>query len=104
VPTTPIGTLTQKTSRQLTSLSRPPAMSPMNWPASAATMLMPSAIPRWVTGNASVTIALELAITIAPPTPCTTRAPMSHIAPVPAWNGSSASSTDPAVKTAKPAL
>ncbi len=34
--------------------SSPPATRPMNWPASAATWLIPSANPRWSAGNASV--------------------------------------------------
>ena len=41
----------------------------MNEPAIAATMLTPSAVPRWLAGNASVRIAVELAKSIAPPTP-----------------------------------
>ena len=41
----------------------------MNDPPSAATWLMPSAMPRWVDGNASVRIAVELANSMAPPTP-----------------------------------
>ncbi|SKU40304.1 Uncharacterised protein [Mycobacteroides abscessus subsp. abscessus] len=44
---------------------------------------MPSAKPRWVDGKASVRMAEELAISMAPPTPCTTRQAMSHTAPPP---------------------
>ena len=76
----------------------------MNEPASAATWLMPSAMPRCSVGKASVRIAVELAISIAPPTPCTTRKPISHSAPALPVHGSSASTTEAAAKTAKPAL
>ena len=36
----------------------------------------PKAIPRWLTGNASVMIAAALASRHAPPMPCTTRKPI----------------------------
>ena len=36
-------------------------------------LLIPSAIPRWLAGNASVRIAAEFASRQAPPIPCTTR-------------------------------
>ena len=39
---------------------------------------MPRAIPRWSSGNASVRIAEELAISIAAPTPWNTRITTSH--------------------------
>ena len=61
----------------------------MNEPASAETMLTPSAMPRCLAGNASVMIAAELAISIAPPTACSTRQPISQSAPPPPSNGSS---------------
>ena len=54
----------------------------MNEPAIAATWLMPSAMPRWLAGNASVRIAVELANSIAPPMAWTTRQRISHIAPL----------------------
>ena len=50
----------------------------MNEPAIAATWLSPSARPRSLAGNASVRIALELAISMAPPTPCRMRMQISH--------------------------
>ena len=53
----------------------------MKLPAIAATWLMPSAMPRRSAGNASVMIAVELANSIAPPTPWTIRQPISHNAP-----------------------
>ena len=43
-----------------------------------ATWLRPRAIPRSLAGKASVRIALELAISMAPPTPCMIRIPISH--------------------------
>ncbi len=101
---TPTGTDMKKTARQLHSESSPPPTRPMNDPASAATWLMPSASPRCVVGKASVTIAVEFAISIAPPTPCTTRQAMSQSAPAPALSGSRARAIEPRVNTAKPAL
>ena len=73
VPKMPKGTLTQKTSRQSQSARMPPRMRPTNEPAMAAMALMPIACPRSFTGNASVMMAVELASSIAPPTPCTMR-------------------------------
>src|ERR1700759_664313 len=61
VPTTPIGTLTQKPARQDTSDSTPPTISPTKEPATAAIWLMPRAGPRRSGGKASVRIAVELA-------------------------------------------
>src|SRR5215475_11345372 len=104
VPKMPIGTLTQNTDRQSHSARSPPATRPMNDPAIAATWLMPSAMPRWCDGNASVRIAVEFANTIAPPTACTTRHKISHIAPPPPTSGSSDSAIDDSVKTTKPRL
>ena len=66
--------------------------------------MTPSAMPRWFDGNASVRIAAEDAISIAPPTPWTTRQPISHIAPPPRWNGSNDNAIAATVKTAKPRL
>ena len=77
----PIGTPTQKMARQSHCDSTPPISRPRNEPATAATMLTPSAMPRWLLGNASVRIAADDAINIAPPTPWITRQPISHSAP-----------------------
>ena len=55
----PSGTLTQNTPRQEISDSTPPITSPRNEPAIAAIWLIPSAVPRWVGGKASVRIAVE---------------------------------------------
>ena len=43
---------------------------------------MPSAMPRLLAGNASVRIAAEFAISIAPPKACTNRHTISHSAPL----------------------
>jgi hypothetical protein len=104
MPSTPIGTLTQNTARQCHSASRPPSTRPMNEPAIAATWLMPSAMPRWRAGNASVRIAVELAKIMPPPTPCTTRQAISHMAPEPAVSGSRESAIEATEKTTKPRL
>ena len=75
------GTETRNTARQATGARTPPSTRPIEEPATAATPLMPSARPRWLAGKASVMIALELANSIAPPTPCRARMMISHIAP-----------------------
>ena len=104
MPNTPTGTLIQNTARQSTAASRPPATRPTNCPARPATWLVPSAKPRRSAGNASVRIAAELAISMDPPTACSTRQPISHMAPRPPWNGSKESRMEARVNTAKPAL
>jgi hypothetical protein len=48
--------------------------------------------------------AVEFAMIMAPPTPCTTRKPISQSAPAAPPIGVSASAMDATVKTAKPAL
>ena len=45
----------------------------MNIPLTPTMLLIPSAMPRWFTGKASVRIAAELARRQAPPIPCTIR-------------------------------
>ena len=102
MPRMPTGTLTQKIARQCHWARTPPMMSPRNDPAMAATWLMPSAMPRWSDGKASVRIAVELANSIAPPTPCATRQRISHNAPPAPESGSSARTTEAAVNTTKP--
>ena len=104
MPKAPKGTLTQKTRRQLMSASRPPTTSPMNDPAVAAIMLMPIARPRSSTGKASVRMAVEFAISRAPPMPWTTRPRISHIAPDDPANGVSDRAMDATVNTANPRL
>ena len=79
-------------------------MSPMNEPAMAATWFSPRARPRWLVGNASVSSALELAISMAPPTPCRMRPAMIHQAAAEPCSQVSASSTENTLNTAKPRL
>ena len=50
----------------------------MNEPAMPATWFRPSARPRSFGGKASVRIALEFAISMAPPTPWRMRMQISH--------------------------
>ena len=45
----------------------------MKTPLTPTMLLIPSAIPRWLAGNASVMIAAALASRHAPPMPCTIR-------------------------------
>ena len=104
VPPIPIGTDTRKTSRQSTAASTPPRISPMKDPEVPATWLIPMAVPRWSGGNASVRIAGELAISMEPPTACTTRHKISHSAPLGPVNGSNGSATAARPKMAKPRL
>ncbi len=94
VPKRPIGTEMRKTSRQLTGASRPPSTSPTNMPATATTLLSPSAIPRWCDGNASVRIAAEFPSRNAAPTPWTMRHAISQSAPDVPVSQSTARSSD----------
>ena len=104
VPNTPIGTLTQNTARQSQAASTPPSSSPTNWPEMPAIWLMPSAMPRWLAGNASVRMAAEFAISMAPPNAWTMRNPISHMAPLAPISGSTDSRIDAIVNTTKPRL
>ena len=63
----------RNTSRQLIGASSPPSTSPTNIPLTPTMLLIPSAIPRWLAGNASVMIAAALASRQAPPIPWTMR-------------------------------
>jgi len=81
VPNTPIGAETRKIRCQFTGARTPPRMRPMNDPAIAAIEFTLRAVPRWLIGNASVTMAAALANKNAPPIPCTTRQMISHSAP-----------------------
>jgi hypothetical protein len=76
----------------------------MNCPLTPATWFRPSAGPRRPDGNAPVRIAGELAINIAPPTPCSTRITIRHSAPALPCSQVTASSTENTVNTAKPRL
>ena len=104
MPKTPNGTETRNTRCQLSGPSRPPITRPRNEPAIAATPLIPSAVPRWSAGNASVRIAVELAMMNAPPTPCTMRQPISHSAAASPCCQVTASRIDATVNTTKPRL
>ncbi len=68
-----MGTETRKISRHWIGPSRPPSTSPMNDPLMPATWLIPSAMPRWSCGKASVRMAAEFAMSMAAPTPWNTR-------------------------------
>ncbi len=81
VPSTPNGTLTMKIACQSIDASMPPRISPRKVPAMAAIWLTPIANPRRFGGKASVRIAVEFANSMAPPTACTTRHPISQRAP-----------------------
>ena len=48
----------------------------MNMPLTPTMLLIPSAMPRWRAGKASVMIAAALASRQAPPMPCTMRKTM----------------------------
>ncbi len=60
-------------------------------------LLIPSAIPRWSAGNASVMIAAELASRQAPPTPWTIRHTIRYSAPADPVYQSIASNSDATV-------
>ncbi len=66
-------------------------------PLTPTMLLIPSAIPRWLAGNASVMIAAALASRQAPPIPCTTRKTIRYIAPSPPVNQSIARNSDATV-------
>ena len=76
----------------------------MNEPVMPAIMLIPSAVPRCSTGNASVRIAVELAMSSAPPMPCTTRRMIMNMAADPPCPGVRESAIEATVKTANPPL
>ena len=104
MPQTPTGTDTQNTACQLHSDSTPPMTRPKNEPAMAATWFTPRANPRRSGGKASVISAVELAMTMAPPTPCTTRSTMISSAPAAPPFVTRAQPIEPSVKIRKPRL
>ena len=104
MPNKPTGTDTRKTRCQSVVLSSPPTMSPMNEPDTAATALMPSAMPRSRCGNASVRMAVEQAKIIAPPTPWIRRKRISSSAALGPVVNTSESRIEPTVKTRNPRL
>ncbi len=73
-------------------------------PATPTMLLMPSAMPRWLLGNASVRIAGEFAKRNAPPTPCPRRMPTMNAPAAAPWSQFTDSSTENSVKMAKPRL
>ena len=82
MPKRPTGTEIRKTSRQSIGASRPPRIRPTNIPLTPTMLLIPSAMPRWLEGKASVRIAAELASRQAPPIPWTSRKPTRKRAPL----------------------
>ena len=100
----PTGTETRKTRRQLIGARMPPSTRPRNEPTTIAMLFTPSASPRSFCGNASVRMALELANTSAPPTPCPTRITISQIAPAAPCIQVTESRIENTVNTAKPRL
>ena len=74
----------------------------MNDPPMAAIEFTLRAVPRWLAGNASVTMAAELANRNAPPMPCTTRQMISHSAPSAPCIQVTVRKIDPTLKIAKP--
>ncbi len=79
LPAMPNGTLNQNTQCQLMATSAPPRTGPMTRPTAATIVLVPMARPSCSLGNASVTIAAELANRNAPPTPCRIRHRISSV-------------------------
>ncbi len=104
VPNRPNGTETRNTSRHSIGASTPPRISPRNDPPTAAMPLIPIALPRSSSGNASVRIAVELANRNAPPTPWKTRMMMIHKTPGTPVRNVTDSRIEKTVKTAKPRL
>ncbi len=80
VAKSPMGTETKKMRRQLIGARMPPRISPMNEPLNAAAWFTPMAMPRWVSGKASVRMAAELAMSMAAPTPWKMRMTMRYMA------------------------
>ena len=104
VPNRPTGTETRNTRCQSVVLSNPPTMSPTNDPDTAATALIPSAMPRSRCGKASVRMAVEHAKIIAPPTPWIEWKRISSSAAVGPVVNTRESRIDPTVKTRNPRL
>ena len=100
VATTPTGRLIRKIRRQLATLRiSPPSTGPIMLPSAQVIELIPIARPRSSGGNTSVMRAMPLAISMAPPIPCSRRN-ITSSRPVLA----KAQSTEQAVKARKPRL
>ena len=77
---------------------------PMKEPEIPAMLLMPSAMPRWCSGKASVRIAAVFAVRKAAPTPWKIRMTTSQMAAAVPCIGVMVSSSEKKVKMAKPKL
>ena len=97
VPNSPTGTEIRNTRRQSIGARMPPSTSPTNMPLTPTMLLIPSAIPRWLAGNASVMIAAEFARRHAAPMPCTILNPIRYVAPACPLSQSIVSTSDAAV-------
>ena len=97
-PSSANGTLNQKTQCQDTLTSAPPSTGPITRPTAATIVLVPIASPSSSFGNASVTIAAELANRNAAATPCAIRHTISSVPPPanPAPSDASPNSAKPA--------
>jgi hypothetical protein len=84
--------------------STPPSTRPMNEPARAAIWFTPMAMPRSEVGKASVRMAAELAMSMAPPIPWIIRNTISSIAPARPVLQVSDRAMEARVNTAKPRL
>ncbi len=104
MPITPMGTEIRKMRRQLIGASNPPMTRPMNEPVMPAMLLIPSAMPRWCSGKASVRIAATFAESMAAPTPWKMRIVISQMAAAVPCIGVMVSSSEKKVKMAKPRL
>ena len=77
-PSTPTGTLTKKIQFQFTCwVSRPPTSGPIASAIAETPAQMPIALPRSRGGKVAVMIDSVAGFISAPPSPCTTRAPIS---------------------------
>ena len=104
MPIRPTGTDTRKMSRHEIGARTPPSTRPIVEPATNAMFMMPRAVPRWPGGKVSVTIALVLPSSIAPPRPCPMRITINQRAPAPPCIHEIESKMENTVKTTKPRL
>ena len=98
----PNGTLTRNTYLQSNTASIPPIINPKNIPDITATVFIPSAFPRSLDGNASVSMAALFAMKNAAPTACTSLKIIISIAPVSPVDGVKYNRIDPIVNIRKP--
>ena len=83
LPASANGTLNQNTQCHEIKTSAPPSTGPITKPTAATIVLVPIAIPSWLRGNASVTIAAAFANRNDPPIPWRIRHTISSV-PLPA--------------------